>query len=76
MKGVTSPSTAATFPAAPHDPRRLGGMEQLNWGYVRAARAFRPALAQAADPGPEVMAVLEQDAEAELQALFDALELI
>ncbi len=51
-------------------------MEQLNWGYVRAARAFRPALAQAADPGPGVMAVLEQDAEAELQALFDALELI
>lgn len=36
--------------------------------------AVGAALAQAADPGPEVMAVLEQDTEAELQALFDALE--
>ena len=36
--------------------------------------AVGAALTQAADPGPEVMAVLEQDAEAVLQALFDALE--
>jgi predicted amino acid dehydrogenase len=32
------------------------------------------AIAQAVDPGPDVVALLQRDPQAELQALFDALE--
>jgi predicted amino acid dehydrogenase len=36
--------------------------------------AVGAAIAQAVDPGPDVVSLLQRDPQAELQALFDALE--